>query len=236
MRTIPFRFTGFRRFTIGCLLVMIGALSSHAQSPELLAEQIRETYSKIESIKFSFSQTTSGQTAGRPRTGKGTAIFAREQDRHLMRWNYLWPDPQVVISDGTTISMYFEKLNQMIISPVDKTRSDVLFSFFTATEPLSTHFAVLPADLETNTAPEASSGLHALQLQPLDSDTQIKSIHVWIDNHSIIRRIELLDYFDTQTTINLSHIEINPLDMSNKQDLAERFTFVPPDGTEIIRQ
>jgi outer membrane lipoprotein carrier protein len=234
MKTIRIRFIDLHLFLTVFLLVITPSLPVLAQTPEALAEQIRTTYAEIGSISFSFSQTTGGQVAGRPRTGKGTALFAKDRGKHLMRWNYLLPDPQVVISDGTTVSMYFEKLNQMIITDVDTAHTDTLFSFFTATEPLSSHFAVLPADPET--AADSGAGLQVLQLQPLDSDTQIKSIHLWTDSRSIIRRIDLLDYFDTHTTINLSNIEINPLDLTDEQDLSARFSFVPPDGTEIIRQ
>lgn len=236
MKSLSTRFADLRSFLIASIVAVTVAHPGYAQSPESLAEQIRQTYTEIDSIGFSFSQTTGGQIAGRARSGKGSAVFARESDRHLMRWNYILPDPQVVISDGTTVSMYFEKLNQMIVTSVDKARADILFSFFIAEEPLSNYFAVLPPDPQKYGAADTSGELQVLQLLPLENDTQIKSIHLWTDKDAIIRRIELLDNFDTKTTINLSNIEINPLDLSDKQDIAKRFTFIPPDGTEIIRQ
>lgn len=236
MKLILTRYGNLLKFTITSILLITFATPVYAQSPQLLAEQIRETYAEIDSISFSFSQTTGGQIAGRPKNGKGSAIFAKAQDKHMMRWNYLSPDPQVVISDGSTISMYFEKLNQMIVTSVDTARADILFSFFTATEPLSSNFAVLPPDPEVYASTDGVAGLQVLQLQPLDNDTQIRSIHLWIDKDAIIRRIEMLDHFDTKTTINLSNMEINLLDLSDKQDITKRFTFVPPDGTEIISQ
>ena len=222
-----------RWFLLSAIVVLAAAVQAHAQSPEALAQQIQETYADIESISFSFSQTTGGQIAGRPKTGKGTAVFARIEDRNMMRWNYVQPEPQVVLSDGISISMYFEKLNQMIITSVDKAQADILFSFFTASEPLSDRFSLLPP--EGNTA-AGNAGTQVLQLQPLEAESQIKSIHLWLDEDSVIRRIQLLDHFDTRTTINLSMISINPLDSTNEQDIAKRFTFVPPEGTEIIRQ
>ncbi len=210
--------------------------STEADSPETLAERLQATYGAIGSLSFAFSQTTSGQMTGRPKTGKGNGMYAKTPEKPLMRWNYLSPDYQVVISDGQTISMYFEKLNQMIFSEVDKAQTDILFSFFIASEPLDHFFTILPPHLEMNLPAEPSPDLHILQLQPLDKDSQIKNIHLWIDSESMIRRIELLDHFDTRTTINLSNIRIDPLDLADRQDLEERFTFIPPEGTEIIRQ
>ena len=132
--------------------------------------------------------------------------------------------------------MYFEKLNQMIISEVDEAQTDILFSFFAASEPLENHFKVLPPYLETDISAAQMPELETLRLEPLDKNSQIQQIHLWIGADSVIRRIELLDHFDTKTTINLSNINLNPLDISNRQDLEQRFSFTPPEGTEIIRQ
>ncbi len=220
------------------VLLLAVAISVKAESPEETAEKLQARYATIDSMSFTFTQTTSGQVSGRPKTGRGNGIYAKTAENPLMRWNYLTPDTQVVISDGENISMYFEKLNQMIISSVDKAQADILFSFFAA-EPLSLHFSILPPFLEMdlNDKPTAETAdMQILQLQPLDQNSQIKSIHLWISEDSLIRRIELLDHFDTKTTINLANIEINTLDISDRQDLEKRFTFTPPPGTEIIRQ
>ncbi len=221
-----------------CCLVnlLVIRADTWAQDPEQLAAEIQDTYSAVNSMSFSFSQTTSGPMTGRPKSGKGNGLYARTADKPLMRWNYLTPDPQVVISDGRTISMYFEKLNQMIISEVDEAQTDILFSFFAASEPLENHFTILPPFLETDISETDLPEMRSLRLEPLDKNSQIKNIHLWIGENSIIRRIELLDHFDTKTTINFSNIETNPLDTAGQQELEKLFTFVPPEGTEIIRQ
>lgn len=200
-----------------------------------MAEQLQATYRDISSMSFSFSQTTSGPMTGRPKTGTGKGIYAKTHETPLIRWNYTSPDFQVVISDGQTISMYFEKLNQMIIADVDKAQTDILFSLFSASEPLGRFFTVLPPHLETDLL-EDSVQQQILQLQPLDNSTQIKTIHVWVGQNSLIRRIELVDHFDTRTAIDLSNIRVNQLDLDNEEDIARRFIFTPPEGTEIIRQ
>lgn len=212
------------------------AIAAEAPSAEELAEQLQAAYHDIGSMSFSFSQKTSGPMTGRPKTGTGRGIYVKTAEKPLMRWNYASPDYQVVISDGETISMYFEKLNQLIITDVDKGQTDILFSFFTASEPLNKYFTILPPHLESDLQDEPSPPMQILQLQPLDNDTQIKTIHVWIDQNTLIRRIELIDHFDTKTTIDFADIRIDPLDPGNQEDIAERFSFTPPEGTEIIRQ
>ncbi len=223
---------------ISCFVanLLIFRADTMALEPEQLAAKLQDSYSAVNSMSFSFSQTTSGPMTGRPKSGKGNGLYARTADKPLMRWNYLTPDPQVVISDGSTISMYFEKLNQMIISEVDEAQTDILFSFFAASEPLDNHFTILPPFLETDISEADLPEMQSLRLEPLDKNSQIKTIHLWIGENSIIRRIELLDHFDTKTTINLSDIAINPLDTKEPQELEKLFSFVPPEGTEIIRQ
>jgi outer membrane lipoprotein carrier protein len=226
----------FFLFTAAVLLQPFTAFAKEAQSVTELAEQLQATYAHIGSMSFSFSQTTSGPMTGSPKTGAGKGIYAKTPEKPLMRWNYTSPEFQVVISDGETISMYFEKLNQMIITDVDKAQTDILFSVFTASEPLNRFFAILPPHLETDLQNEPSPPLQVLQLQPLDKDSQIKTIHIWIDQKSLIRRIELVDHFDTRTTIDLADIRVDPLDLNNQEDIEKRFSFTPPEGTEIIRQ
>ncbi len=216
-------------------LLSYGA-DARAAAEHRLASQLQETYAAIDSMSFHFSQTTSGPMTGRPKSGKGTGLYARTPEKPLMRWNYLTPDPQVVISDGRTISMYFEKLNQMIISEVDAAQTDILFSFFAASEPLDRHFTILPPFLETDITEDDLPEMQSLRLEPLDKNSQLKNIHLWIGDDSIIRRIDLLDHFDTRTTINLSDILINPFAGTDLEDLEQHFSFIPPEGTEIIRQ
>jgi outer membrane lipoprotein carrier protein len=216
------------------------AASSYAEGAGKVVEiarQIQATYAALESLSFNFSQSTSGQMTGRPKIGKGTALLAKPGGKILMRWNYHTPERQVIISDGTSVSMYFEKLNQMIVSSTDRAQTDVLLAFFSGKDPLEDHFLILDAELEMDIeAARELSNLEVIQLRPKNAETQIRTIHLWVDEEALIRRIELLDYFDTRTTLNLSNIVLNPLDLDDQADLDRRFDFAPPEGTEIIKQ
>jgi outer membrane lipoprotein carrier protein len=215
----------------GCLA------ASESEQPEQVAKRLEESYRQITSLSFSFFQKTSGQLAGRPKEGKGNGVFVKTESGTMMRWNYLAPEHQVVISDGEYVSMYFEKLNQMIISPVESAQTDVLFSFFTGNMPLSKNFEILPPEEQFTGQPEKSpDGLQVIQLRPLAQQSQINTIHLWISDESLIRRIELLDHFDTRTIINLSNLQTNTVDVMDQDVLSTLFTFTPPEGTEIIRQ
>lgn len=202
-----------------------------------VAERIQDYYRQVESLSFSFIQTTKGQMIGRPKTGRGNGIFARTETGAKMRWNYNSPDRQVLISDGNSISMYFEELNQMIIALVDPSQADILFSFFAGRGPLEDSFTILDSEPKiTDEAAGSSTDLKVINLVPKNSDSQITIIHLYVTSDSLIRRIEFIDHFDTSTTINISNISIDPFQSNKHEEIEQLFSFTPPEGTEIIKQ
>ena len=222
------------------MLVLLPAAGGLTAAPpvdetsEQVAERLQHYYQQVDSLSFNFGQQTAGQISGRPRNGTGNALFVRTGDGPKMRWNYVSPDRQVIISDGQSVSMYFEKLNQMIISPVAQVQADILFSLFKADNVLSDSFTILDSNPASD-SPE-SSGLKNIHLIPKNPNSQLSMIHLWVAADSNLRRIELIDHFETKTIINLSDIRINTIDPHDKQKLTDIFTFIPPEGTEIIRQ
>jgi outer membrane lipoprotein carrier protein len=210
---------------------------SGSETSAEVAVRLQNYYSQVESLSFSFIQTTKGQMIGRPKTGRGNGIFVRTDTGEKMRWNYNSPDRQVLISDGKTISMYFEELNQMIIAPVDQGQADILFSFFAGQGPLENSFTILDSEPALSDETEGSStDLKVIYLVPKDSDSQITIIHLYVTAESLIRRIEFIDHFDTKTTINISNISVDPFQPGQHEEIEQLFSFTPPEGTEIIKQ
>lgn len=199
-----------------------------------VAERLQHYYQQIDSLSFNFTQQTSGQISGRPKTGTGNALFVRTGSGPKMRWNYVSPDRQVIISDGQSVSMYFEKLNQMIISSVEQAQADIFLSLFESNNTISDGFNILDSDPASDTT--ENSGLKTIHLIPKDANSQINTIHLWISADSSLRRIELVDHFETKTIINLSDSRTNTINPDDREKLADIFTFTPPEGTEIIRQ
>jgi len=208
-----------------------------SETADQVADRVQAYYHNIHSLTFSFIQTTTGPISGRPKNGKGNALFCRTETGPLMRWNYNSPDRQVLISDGSILSMYFEKLKQMIITPVSESQADILFALFAGKRALSESFSILDTDPnQTGVEDGSSGGLKVIHLIPRDMNSQINTIHLWIADESLIRRVEIVDHFDTRTTINLSRISINPFKDQDKEAIVELFSFTPPEDTEIIKQ
>lgn len=212
--------------------------AADGDAAELVVQRLQARYQQLTSLRFLFTQQTSGQFAGRPKTGSGSGILVNSEQVTMMRWNYDSPDEQVIISDGVSVSMYFKDLNQMIIAPADTAQTDVLLSFFTGDRALGEAFLILPPEAAP-VAALAEKGLQHLagaQLIPRRPHTQLRSVHLFIDNDSLIRRIDMMDHFDTRTIIDFASIDLDPIDLQDAAAIEQAFSFTPPPGTEIIRQ
>jgi outer membrane lipoprotein carrier protein len=193
-------------------------------SPEEIARRLQETYEKTVSMSAKFQQTTSVRMSPREKHGNGTLVI---QKPGRMRWDYTSPASQVLVSDGTTVSMYFAQSEQMIVSSaMEYLQSDVTYAFFTGKGDLLMDFVPLPADIY-NRADE----FHLLKLIPRESHPQVQELHLWVSPETfLIQRLRIIDHVESITDLVFSDIKI---DVDVPADL---FNFQPPAGTEIIRQ
>ena len=219
------------------LCCLFPALSTYGnestiEKPEDIIERLQTRYDNMLSLSFNFHQDTSGEMSGRQRRGTGRAMFYKNSTTNYMRWDYTSPDKQVLFSDGMLFSMYFSKLQQMIVSPAENLEADLTYSFFTGKGKLKRDFNIQPADENFQSKGE----LKVLKLVPKTPQSQVQDIHLWVTTASLIRRINIRDHFGTITVLNLSDIVVDSLITTDPQELANLFSFTPPEGTEIIRQ
>lgn len=211
--------------------LLLPSLAS-AQPTDLseVALKLQNTYERATSLTAEFKQTTAMKLSSRVRQGSGTMVF-RKPGR--MRWDYKTPDYQVLISDGETISMYFEKSRQMILSNAkDYLQSDVTYSFFAGTGDILRDFDVSEPDLANN-----MENSYLLKLTPKSSHPQVSSINAWISHDTfLIKHLQIIDHFDTVTDLLFYSIEIDSNHYGSREINEDLFIFIPPDDTEIIEQ
>ncbi len=249
----PAGFAGARLCLLTILLLsvvccLLPALAPAAESPEEIARRLQQNYDQMTSLSFHFSQKSAGELSGRPQEGSGVASFVKEKKEAgkavavgRMRWDYSSPEKQVLVSDGVNFSMYFAKLNQMIISSASAMQSDITYSFFTGTGNLLSDFIVSAASAEFAVKGGTKEGTggpetQIIQLTPRGEQSQVSAIHLWITRDSLIQRMEILDHFDTRTSLEFSEFQINTLNASDRQAMDALFRFSPPTGTELIYQ
>ena len=206
------------------------SFSTEPQSPLEIAAKLQSTYEKAGSLVADFNQTTSIQFSRRVRKGSGSLIFLKPG---RMRWDYNTPDHQVLISDGETISMYFAKSKQMIISNArDYLQSDVTYSFFAGTGDLMKDFGITEPDLEN---PDMQS--HLIKMVPKSAHPHVSSIHAWVTKDTfLLTRLQIVDHFDTVTDLFFENVQIDSATYDGREISYDIFSFTPPAETEIIKQ
>ncbi len=192
---------------------------------EEVARRLQATYDQTSGFRARFSQLTTVPMSNRRREGGGTVIF---QKPHQMRWEYDYPDHQVLVSDGRQVRLYFAASNQMMLRPVDDhLENDVTYSFFSGSGNLLRDFQVE----EVPAAEVRSNGGHQLRLLPRELHPQVEYLDLQVDRQSfLIRRLDIVDHFGSVTTLIFAGIELDP-------ELPPDFNqFDPPEGTEILGQ
>lgn len=196
------------------------------KDPAVIAQSLQASYDKITSLQASFHQEIYSRMTSRKKEGSGKVVLVKPG---LMRWDYETPDTQVFVCDGKRLSMYFAKENQMLSSSAQQyLESDVMYSFFAGTADVARDF-VISAPLESEQ--DIDDVTYQIRLVPKVSHPQIDEIEVWVNRSSyLLHRIKVVDKFGSITDLTFSNIIINQSVPSTI------FTFVPPEGTEIIDQ
>jgi outer membrane lipoprotein carrier protein len=212
---------------------LLGAAENKMEYPDDIADRLQSRYDVLHSLSFNFFQDIRGEMTGKPRQGSGQAFFLKKDGKARMRWNYQSPDKQVLISDGTTFSMYFANLNQQLITPAAQLDTDLTYAFFTGRGIIKRDFHVRPADEEEQSTDETE--YKVIKLIPKTPHAQVQHIHLFVGTNSLIRRMKIQDHFGTLTVLNLSDIETDPLKSKSGAEIDQLFSFTPPPGTEIIK-
>ncbi|MEA3546772.1 MAG: outer membrane lipoprotein carrier protein LolA [Thermodesulfobacteriota bacterium] len=214
----------FYLFILNTLLFSGGIAHGGELSPLEIAKKLQKTYNQTTSIVADFKQTSSIPMSRRQRKGSGSLVI---QKPGLMRWDYRLPEEQVLVSDGTTISMYFAENKQMIVMPAkDYLKSDITYAFFSGSGDILRDFEILPPE-KTDLDPH----FHQIKLIPKKNHPQVGSLTVSVDRESfLIKRLVIVDHFDSVTDLLFVNLKVN------EHKPAEFFFFTPPPGTEIIKQ
>ncbi|MDF1577168.1 MAG: outer-membrane lipoprotein carrier protein LolA [Desulfurivibrionaceae bacterium] len=221
--------TIFRFYTLLALLFMTWPVLTASAVPaaELTALQkaagLQATYDKTTTFKADFSQTSAMKLSRRQREGRGSLVIKKPG---LIRWDYLEPDHQVIISDGRRISMYFAEAEQLIVMPAQEyLQSDVTYAFFAGQGDLSRDFEVEEpgGDYCCGAPPD-------LMLTPKQPHPQVEYLFLWLSDDFLIERMQIFDHYGSVNDLTFSELKVNP------PVAPETFEFTPPPGTEIIEQ
>ncbi len=205
-----------------CWCVLITSLSSaFAGKAEEIARRVQAYYEATESFSADFEQEVHWKRGNEVRLSRGKVWFKKPG---LMRWEYDWPEPLLVVCDGREIFVYSQIDRQVMVFPTGKALSPkVTLGFMSGKGDLLRDFVIKGF--------EDLKGTVALDIVPRTPAPQVEKLRLIVDSESgAIKEIWFWDYLGNLTKIRFQHLQRN---LSLAREL---FVFQPPRGVEIIRE
>ena len=201
------------------LIVLLGLLmgQAHAQTSDAAA-QLTELLSGLKSLQADFHQLTLGNDGQMLQDINGQISVQRPG---LFNWQANPPLAQQVVSDGKQLWQYDADLEQVVVQTVDQR--------FTQTPAL-----ILGGDVsKLMTAYNVTGGQNEegwlFTLVPNSDDALFESLRLKFVADTP-QEMFLTDSLGQRVSIEFSNVKVNP------QLNTEQFTFVPPEGVDVLHQ
>lgn len=210
-----------KKFLIPAVLA-ITAIPAAADDAEALAK-LKQLLQGLDTLQAEFTQTVLNDDLETVRQSIGTFYLQRANGAGggvgKFRWDYVEPFEQLIIGDGVNLWTYDPDLEQATVKPMQETLASSPASLLTGTSPVEEEFDVSEIG--------RSGELYWIGLKPRVQDTDFERVRVGLNNGEL-DTMELLDNLGQTTRIRFH-------DVSRNVDIpAERFTFSPPQGADLI--
>jgi outer membrane lipoprotein carrier protein len=170
----------------------------------------------LESYSAAFEQIQFNESGEQLEKAIGVVYMRRPG---MIHWSYWEPYTQLIISDGVSLWIYEEDLEQVIIKDVSDSIEDSPAAILAGDVVINDHYVVI------------SQGVHDgkawMELTPRDIESQYAAIKLgFVENQ--LTDMELYDSMDNKTVIRFLDTKRN-----TKLNL-ELFQFTPPEGVDVI--
>jgi len=194
-----------------------------APSIEDVVRELESAYGRLTDLKAEFAQTSSLKSLNSTISAKGT-VYLKKGGK--LRWEYVEPQKQEIVSDGKTFWAYTPSLNQVNTGPAPEALAGPAGSFLAGLGRVREHFAVRflnPAQ------PVDGEGNAVLDLRPKQTLPTMSRLILSLDPKSWqVRRAVIHDEFENTVTMQFTKMVIN-------SGLPDRlFTFVTPPGVATV--
>ncbi|MGL4994709.1 MAG: outer membrane lipoprotein chaperone LolA [Deefgea sp.] len=203
----------FRQFLVAVAFSCLATPTVFANNVAKLQQQLNE----IKTLQANFTQQVSSKN-NKTQTSNGQVSLVRPGK---FRWVYAKPYPQEIVSDGKQVWLYDVELAQVTIKSIGKALDASPAAILAGNNKLDASF---------NTAELPNKdGLYWVELTPKQKESSFAHIRIGF-SESNLSRMELDDQFGQTTLIQFNQIS------RNKAIDDKVFTFIPPAGTDIIRE
>ncbi len=160
--------------------------------------------------------------AGQETMAKGRVFLKRPG---LMRWQYVSPEPQLIVTVKDLVYVYEKEADQVMVIPRNRLLSSgISRAFFFGKGRLADYFTLnVPKEKWVDRE-------WTLCLVPRSDNPQVEKMWITIDSKThLVREIWIQDKLGTRTHLTFSDMKVN-------EGLADSlFQFTPPEGVEVYR-
>ncbi len=194
-----------------------------ADQAQQLLTKVQTFYDKTTSFSSDFTQEFFVKSHNVKKQSKGHVTFAKPGK---MFWEYSLPQDNRVVSDGAVLKVYEAANKQMFEQNVDKSQYPAALSFLVGGGKLSDTFTF---ELYEGAAMNFAGG-QVLVGTPKTPSPAYQKVLFYIDGPtSQVRRVLIVDGQGNRNRFDFDNPKVN------ETIPAERFKFVPPPGTQVIR-
>src|SRR3989454_5844377 len=211
------------KVVIALVLTLAAGGPALAQTLDDVVRDVETSYARMTDLRAEFTQSAFNKSLNQTIPAKGT-VYLKKGGK--LRWEYVEPTPQEIVSDGKKLWVYTPTLNQANVADAPEALAGPAGSFLAGLGRLRTEFQVRflnPAQ------PKDTEGNWALDLAPKQPLPTMTRLILSIDPKSWeIRKAVVHDQFENTVTMRFSKMVVN-------SGLPERtFTFVAPKGVVIV--
>ncbi len=194
-----------------------------AAQAQLVLGKVQTFYDKTTSFTSDFTQEFFVKSHNVKKQSKGKVTFAKPGKMH---WEYSEPKDNRVVSDGAVLKVYEAANKQMFEQNVDKSQYPAALSFLVGGGKLSDTFSF---ELYEGAAMNFAGG-QVLVGTPKTPSPAYQKVLFYIDTPtSQVRRVLIVDGQGNRNRFDFENPKVN------EAVPAERFKFVPPPGTSVVK-
>ncbi len=181
-------------------------------------QDLQDQLNKYTQLSGHFTQIISNEHGKQTQSSEGE-FWVKKPNQ--FRWNYQSPYIQKIVSNGDTLWIYDEDLEQVSIKAASKTIDSSPLSIILGSTNLEQLFKV--------TKLADKDGIDWIKLTPITDNSGFDYIDIGFNN-GVLNRMILRDSFGQTTRLLFTAVAVNsPID-------DEVFTFVIPDGADVFEE
>lgn len=206
----------------GPIMVVLGLSFFFASSVQADPESLQRLHDKLQgmhSFQAEFTQTVLDGSGSMMQTTRGEIAVKRPG---LLYWEVYAPLEQLVVSDGVKLWSYDPDLEQVTVQAVDQRLSQTPAMMLSGeVDGLSDSYEIDGTQLDDK--------VWQFQLTPKGQDSLFEQLKLTFSGDRLVQ-MHLADSLGQRSSLEFSNIKMNP----KLKD--EIFSFVPPEGVDVISQ